>query len=378
MQTVKQVATTTSLTTSMNPTSINSVLTLAANVHAIVGAPTGSVVFFDGGQQLGSSQIDGLGNAVLSVSSLSTGSHTLIAAYGGDDNFASSQSSPFMETVLDSRNTVMLTSSTNPQTVTKPVTFSATVATAVGGPINSGTVTLTNGANFLATVPVVNSRATFTTKNLPVGNDSISAVYQAGPSPGPSDGSATLIETINPATPVVVGGGNDQDFTLSVKPGQAQVKAGNTVSAQVALAPVNGLTGVVNVSCTGVPQGSTCAIKPNVATFDGKNPIKATLVVTTSGPGTPPRRHTPRRGKGGMAWLPLLPIAFGCVVIPFKRKKGGLVAVTLLTALLAGCGDSVFQTMPLSSNTPPGNYTIIIQAVTGPLAHSTQMQLIVR
>jgi hypothetical protein len=62
----------------------------------------------------------------------------------------------------------------------------------------------------------------------------------------------------------------------------------------------------------------------------------------------------------------------------FKKKKGGLVAVTLLTALLAGCGDSIFQTMPLNSNTPPGNYTIIIQAVAGPLAHSAQMQLKVR
>jgi hypothetical protein len=380
MQTVKQVATTTSLTTSMNPTTINSVLTLAANVHAIVGAPTGSVVFFDGGQQLGSSQIDGLGNAVLSVSSLSTGSHTLIATYSGDNNFASSQSSPVMETVLDSRNTVMLTSSANPQTVTKAVTFSATVTTAVAGLVNTGTVTFTNGASILSTVPVANSMARFTTKNLPVGDDSITAVYQVvGPFPGPSDGSATLVETISQATPIVVGSGNEQDFTLSVKPGQALVRAGNTVSAQVALVPVNGLSGVVDVSCTGVPQGSTCAIKPNVARFDGKNPIKATLVVTTSGPGSPPRRpHPPRRRMEGMAWLPLVPIAFGCVVIPtFKRKKGGLVAATILTALLAGCSDSTFLTMPLSSNTPPGSYTIIIQAASGHLAHSAQMKLIV-
>jgi hypothetical protein len=379
-QTVKQVATSTSLTTSMNPITNTTVLTLAANVQAIAGAPTGSVVFFDGSHHLGSSQIDGLGNAVLSVSSLSTGSHTLFATYGGDNNFASSQSSPFMETVLDSRKTIVLTSSANPQTVTKAVTFSATVTTAVGGPVSGGAVTFANGASFLATVLVTNSRASFTTKNLPVGNDSITAVYQAGPSPGPADGSATLVETINPATPVVVGGGNDEDFTLSVKPGQAQVKAGSTVSAQIALVPVNGLTGVVNISCTGVPQGSACAIKPNGATFDGKNPIRATLVVTTSGPGAPPRRPYPPRGrKGGMAWLPLLPIAFGCVVVPtFKRKKGSLVAVTLLTALLAGCSGSTFQTVPLSSNTPPGNYKIIIQAVAGPLAHSTQMQLKVR
>ena len=380
MQTVKQVATTTSLTTSMNPITISSVLTLAANVHAITGDPTGSVVFFDGGQQLGSAQIDGLGNAVLSVSSLSAGSHALTATYGGDNNFASSQSSPFMETVVDSRNAVMLSSSANPQTVTKAVTFSATVTAAAGGPVNSGTVTFTNGASVLSTVPVANSRASFTTANLPIGNDSITAVYQAGPSPGPSDGSAALVEIINQATPIVVGGGNDEDFTLSVKPGQAQVRAGDTVSAQVALVPVNGLTGFVKISCTGVPQGSTCAIKPNAATFDGKNPIRATLMVTTSGHGAPPRRpHPPRGRKEGMAWLPLLPIAFGCVVIPtFKKKKGGLVAVTLLTALLAGCGDSTFQTMPLNSNTPPGNYTIIIQAVTGPLAHSAQLQLKVR
>ncbi len=380
-QTVSQVATKISLASSMNPTTNSSTIILTATVVAAGSTATGSVVFLDGSQQLGSSQIDGTGNAALAVSNLSSGSHTLTASYKGDTNFTSSQSSPLVETVLDSRNSVMLTSSANPQTVSKAVTFTATVATALGGQVTSGTVSFLNGSSLLATIPVANSRASFTTARLPVGNDSITALYQAGPSPSTSDASTTLIETIQQATPTVGGGGNNEDFTLSVKPGSAEIKAGNTLSAQITLTPTNGLTGFVNVACTGVPQGSTCAVTPNLASFDGQDPIKATLVITTTGLGGPARtpHHPPRRGKGGMALLGLFPIAFGCVMIPgLKGKRGSFIAMMLLTGLLVGCGGTTFQNKPIVSNTPPGTYTINIQAESGPLVHSAQMRLTVR
>jgi hypothetical protein len=353
---------------------------LTASVLAIAGAPTGSVTFFDGAQQLGSSTIDLAGNAVLPVASLSTGSHTLTAAYTGDDSFASSQSSPIFETVADSHDAVMLTSSANPQIATAAVTFSATVTTAAGGLVSSGTVTFKIGQSLLAVLPVINSKASLTTSSLPVGTDSISAMYQAGASPGPTDGSATLVETINPVTPIVVVGGSNEDFTLSIKPGKAQVNAGNTLSAQVALVPVNGLTGVVNVSCTGVPQGSTCAVTPNFARFDGGNSITATLTISTTGPGAPVRRpHPPSRGKGRVAVLQFLPIAFGCVLIPvLKKRRSGFIALVVLTGLLTGCGGTTFQSKPLNTNTPPGNYRITVQGVSGSLAHSAQIELTVR
>jgi hypothetical protein len=80
-----QVTTTTTLV--VTPTTVESgqTLLLTATVAAASGStvPTGTIVFQDGSDSLGSSPLAN-GAATLSVSNLSVGSHTLTAVYGGD------------------------------------------------------------------------------------------------------------------------------------------------------------------------------------------------------------------------------------------------------------------------------------------------------
>ena len=146
IQIVNRASTATTLTTSMNPTTNASTVILVAAVKSQSGLPTGRVSFFDGTTQLGSGQLDDKGTATLTVAGLSIGSRGLGATYAGDNNFLNSQSSTLSELIKDSHSTVLLTSSANPEVVTKAVTFMAVVSSALGVPVAGGAVTFANGS----------------------------------------------------------------------------------------------------------------------------------------------------------------------------------------------------------------------------------------
>ena len=67
-------------------------VTLTATVTGNGGAPTGNVTFMDGTNTLGSVAVNGSGVAAYTTSSLTVGTHTITAVYGGDANDAGSTS----------------------------------------------------------------------------------------------------------------------------------------------------------------------------------------------------------------------------------------------------------------------------------------------
>jgi hypothetical protein len=354
------------------------------SVKSQSGLPTGNVSFFDGTTQLGSGQLDDKGTATLTLADLSIGSHGLGATYAGDNNFLNSQSSTVPESVKDSHSTVLLTSSANPEVVTKAVTFMAVVSSALGGPVAGGAVTFENGSNILATVPVVNSTAIFNTAGLPVGNDEITAVYQATTAPGPFDGSASLVENISAVVPTLIISSGNQDFTIAVDPGSSTLRAGETFTAQLSLTPLHGLTGPVEMLCTGIPQNSTCAINPIMGSFDGKTPIAATVVLRTAASTSASLAPVIWRHKGlgpfqyvVTAFVSLLLLGTTVISRGTTSRFSGISSV-LLIATLAGCGGTRFQTKPLNAGTPPGTYTLNIEASSGSTTHSVQIPLIVQ
>lgn len=74
-------------------------ITLTATVMSSGGIPPGSVSFLDGATSLGSAPLGG-GQATLTVSTLSVGTHALTASYPGAADFAPSTSSAVTETVV--------------------------------------------------------------------------------------------------------------------------------------------------------------------------------------------------------------------------------------------------------------------------------------
>ncbi len=99
-QVVDQASTSTTLTSSLNPSTHGDSVTFTAHVHADSGpTPTGSVTFKDGSTTLGSGTVNSSGNATFSTSALAVGTHSITAAYGGSSTDATSTSTALSQKV---------------------------------------------------------------------------------------------------------------------------------------------------------------------------------------------------------------------------------------------------------------------------------------
>ena len=67
-------------------------MTFAATVKGNDGTPTGIVALTDGATTLGTASLDDSGQATFITSTLTVGSHSITANYGGDPNFLGSRS----------------------------------------------------------------------------------------------------------------------------------------------------------------------------------------------------------------------------------------------------------------------------------------------
>jgi len=89
----KFYSTTTTITSSANPSAYGQTVIFTATVSAGgqgPGTPTGTVTFTVDGTTLGTVTLDNSGMASIDDSSLSVGSHSVVASYSGDGNFLNS------------------------------------------------------------------------------------------------------------------------------------------------------------------------------------------------------------------------------------------------------------------------------------------------
>ncbi len=202
-QTVNQSATSSSVSSSANPSVFGQNVTLTATVVATApgaGIPTGDVTFMDGSTTLGTGTLDGSGQATLSTSALSIGSHSITVVYAGDTNFTTSTSSALTQTVNQAATASSVSSSVNPSVFGQSVTFTATVtANAPGSGIPTGTVTFKDGSTTLGSGTLDGSgQTTFTTSALLAGSHSITVVY-GGDTDFTTSTSSALTQTVNPS-----------------------------------------------------------------------------------------------------------------------------------------------------------------------------------
>jgi subtilisin family serine protease len=99
------VATTTALSSSKNPSSFGQSVTFTARVTGF--SPTGTVIFFDGGMQIGTGTL-AVGSATFTTSSLAVGSHSITSKYGGDPNNVASTSAALTQTISIATDSVKL------------------------------------------------------------------------------------------------------------------------------------------------------------------------------------------------------------------------------------------------------------------------------
>jgi hypothetical protein len=97
-ETVNQAATTISISSNLNPSTSGQVVTFTATIQAAVGSPTGTIGFYDGSTQIGSSTVSA-NVAQFGTGTLPTGANSITARYGGDTNFVASNSGALTQTV---------------------------------------------------------------------------------------------------------------------------------------------------------------------------------------------------------------------------------------------------------------------------------------
>jgi hypothetical protein len=96
------VSTSTTFSSSPNPSFLGQSVSFNATVALVppaTGIPTGNLTFMDGGTLLGSVSLNASGQAAFTTASLSTGNHTITAAYSGDAYFNGSVSLPLVQIV---------------------------------------------------------------------------------------------------------------------------------------------------------------------------------------------------------------------------------------------------------------------------------------
>jgi hypothetical protein len=279
-QTVTGAASTVSLASSVNPSSVDQSVTFTATIPANA---TGTVTFFDGLTILGTGAVS-KGTAMLTTSTLTAGSHTITASYGGDTNNNPASSAPLTQIV--NRVTPVLpppvvSSPTLP--INTPETITETVPPGV-----TGTVTFSNGSTPLGSAPIVGGVATITVPSLPQGVDSITAS---------TSGDANDNPAISPPTTVIVGKvATVVTLTSSVNPSadnqSVTFSASIHVGATGSITFLDGTTvlGTGPVSATGVAVFATSTLSigshPITASYGGdsnySSAVSAILVQTVS------------------------------------------------------------------------------------------------
>jgi large repetitive protein len=169
------------LTSSANPSVLNQPVTFTATVSNAQGNPTGTVTFTDltTSQTLGTVTLSS-GQATVTTSTLTAGSHNIQASYSGDGSF-NGRSITLTQTVATTGATTALVSSLNPSTVGQSVTFTATVSASGGTPTGNVTFSDLTAGQILGTVNLTTvagqQQAAFSTSALTAGSHTIQATY---------------------------------------------------------------------------------------------------------------------------------------------------------------------------------------------------------
>jgi len=246
--------TTVSLTSTQNPSPVGGAFSFLVTVSPT--SATGTVQFLDGTTVIGTGTLSG-GATSLNISTLTQGTHTMTAVYGGDANDAASTSAPLSQSVKLITG-LGYTSSLNPSFVGQSVTFTVTINSAA-----TGTVQFLDSGTLLATVTVTSGVAAFSTANLAQGTHSIGVVYsgdtnylgfQSAPLSqvvnAKSTSATAVSSSVNPSSV-----GQSVKFAAAVTPatatGTVQFLDGTTVIGTATLS-----SGTASFSTTSLAQGA--------------------------------------------------------------------------------------------------------------------------
>jgi hypothetical protein len=287
-----------------------------------------------------------------------------------------------------------------------------------------------NGATYTATVSAVNGftgPVNLSASGLPAG-----ATASFNPTAITTSGSSTMTVTTASSTPpgsstititgtntsgaivhtttVVLVVSSSPDFTLSATPSSRTVIQGNGTTYTATVSAVNGFTGSVTFSASGLPSGASASFNPGSVTGSGSSTMTVTtstststgtytITITGTSPGlthtttvsltvnaaaqpnfslsASPGSVTVTQGSSGTSTITVTPqnsfngtVTFGTSGLPSGASA------SFSPTSVTGSGNST-MTVTTSASTPAGTYAITITGTSGSLSHSTTVSLTV-
>jgi hypothetical protein len=341
--------------------------------------PSGTVAFTVNGVPFGSVPVSN-SQAQITISSLTAGTATVTAFYSGDPNYWRSYSGTLTETVTPVSTSTSVSPSSSSVAQGALVTLTAHITPAATGAASlTGTVQFTANGSNIGGQNVSNNQAQITTSFSTQGSVQIQATYSGDANYSTSTG--TFTETVLPPPP---------DFSITTPGIRTQtIAAGQTAtfSNAITIAPQNGFSAQVNLSCA-LPSyvtATTCSANPSsFATGSGT----ASVVVTTMTRGFLPPMWPPVRFISRPQFVPILliMILLSALLLRFARTRrqrfagalplAGLLLFLMLQAI--GCGGGGYNPPPPATGTPAGTYTVTVTGTSGTLTHTNTLTLVVQ
>ena len=213
-----------------------------------------------------------------------------------------------------------------------------------------------------------------------------------------------LAMTVTPA-------GTAADFSFTATPSSQTVTAGNSTSYTATIGALNGFSGTVTLSASGLPTGATASFTPATVSGSGSSTVSVstlsttpagtytvtiggtsgslqhsanvTLMVNAAGPApdfsltATPSSQTVTAGNSTSytATIGALNGFSGTVTLSASGLPAGATA-SFTPATVSGSGSSTVSVSTLST-TPAGTYTVTIGGTSGSLQHSANVTLVV-
>jgi hypothetical protein len=319
--------------------------------------PAGTVSFYSNQVLIGKASLVN-GEATLSSSSLPEGSQVVNAIYTGSTHFEKSSSNSISVKITTKsgpstlvNTTTTVTSSTTQADQGFTISLTAKVATSNAAGTPTGDVVFSIGEKKLGTVALSNGKAYLNIANLPTGNDQITASYAGNTTFAASSSAAIMVKITGP------------DFTVEATPAQVTAKAGESVTVALLITPKNGFNQAPQLSCSGMPEGTTCTFASAKKQADGTSIVDMAIhtAATTSA------LHRPETSKAPFA-LALLPLLFW--LSPRRRREFNrlmslsmlALAIVMLGGSAIGCGGKA--TTKSSTVAADSSTTITVTAKT--------------
>jgi hypothetical protein len=175
--------------------------------------------------------------------------------------------------------------------------------------------------------------ASFSTTSLAAGVHNITATYSGDTF---NAASTSMVVTVT----VTVASTGTPEYVLSVSNSDITVTRGQIANLMVTLSPQNGFNSPVNLTCSGMPAGTSCTLSPATITPNG-TPVSSTVSISAASSADAALNKTPQDGYHGKLALGLvMPWGILSLFGLSKRTKRSPIATwsirIAMAAVLAG------------------------------------------